>query len=113
MFKKSLLKKTVATAATTALLAGGALLTAAPAHAGIETWRYANYKTYLTDFGTGTSYVGDKYDNLTSSLNVSSPAKYAVLYQNRDYGGLKSNKFTIGAPNLADWNFDNLTSSIG
>lgn len=113
MFEKSLLKKVAATAATTALLAGGALLAATPAQAGIQTWRYADYKTYLTDFGTGTSYVGDRYDNLTSSIKVTSPANYAVLYQNRDYGGAKTGKFYTGAPNLAQWDFDNMTSSIG
>jgi len=109
-----MLKKIVATAAATAVIASGALLAAAPAQAaGIETWRYKNYKTYLSSFGTGTSYVGSAFDNLTSSLKVRSPANYAVLYQHRDYRGAKTGKFYIGADDLSDWGFDNMTSSIG
>jgi len=109
-----MLKKIVATAAVTAVLASGALLAAVPAQAaGIETWRCANYNTYLTSFGTGTSYVGKAFDNLTSSIKVKSPANYAVLYQHRDYRGAKTGKFYIGAENLAQWGFDNMTSSIG
>jgi len=106
-------KKIVATAATTAVIAGVALIAATPAQAGIKTYQYANYGTYLNDFGRGTSYVGDRYDNLTSSLKVDGAATYAILYQHRDYGGAKSTTFYTGSADLATWGFDNITSSIG
>lgn len=86
---------------------------AAPANAtGIQLWQYKDYSgEYLGDFGGGTSYVGTNADNKASSMKVND-ANYAILHQFRDYGGQASGTFYVGAQNLAEWGFDNLTSSI-
>lgn len=85
----------------------------APAQAGIAIWDQPGYGTYLGDFGRGTTYVGTAANDRASSLKVTSPANYAVLYQHRDYGGARSTTFYTGTDNLAGWGFDNITSSIG
>ena len=108
--------------ATIGIAAGLAVAGAAPATAGIQTWDHKGYNGYLGDFGRGTSYVGTGADDRTSSLRVSSPANYAVLYEFRDYGGCYTGKFYIGWDNLADKGhavyggcdgFNDRTSSIG
>jgi hypothetical protein len=106
------MKKLLATVAATTLATGIALAAAVPAHAGIVIYDKANYGTSLGDFGRGTTYVGTKANDKASSLRVSAPAKYAILWQHRDHTGKYSQQFGIGTPNLAGWNFDNITSSI-
>lgn len=104
--------------ATTAIAVGVmtlglALGAAAPANAtGIQLWQFHSYSgEYLGDFGGGTSYVGTIADNRASSMKVND-ANYAILHQFRDYGGAASTTFYVGAQDLAEWGFDNLTSSI-
>jgi len=110
---KHMKKKIIATLGTTALLAGLALGAAAPAQAGVQIYQFSGYKTSLGDFGRGTTYVGDQANDKASSVTISSPAAYGILYQNRDRGGRASGTYYTGTPDLAPWNFDNITSSIG
>lgn len=110
-------------AAAVVMAAGLALSTAVPANAGIKLFADKNWGSYLGDFGRGTSYVGAVADDYTSSLEVSSPANYAVLYQFRDYGGCYTGRFYIGYDNLAQKagyavyggcdGFNDRTSSVG
>lgn len=106
---KKLIAGVAGTVAGAALALGGM----APAQAGIAIWDQPGYQTYLGDFGRGTTFVGTAANDKASSLKVTSPANYAVLFQHRDYGGKASTTFYIGTDNLAGWGFDNITSSIG
>jgi hypothetical protein len=79
-----------------------------------------NHVTYLGDFGQGTSYVGSVADNRASSVDVSYPANYAILYQFANYTGIYTNKIYYHYDNLRVYTdtstgdqFDNRTSSIG
>jgi len=116
-------KKILGGLAAIGIASGLALAGAAPANAGIQLWDNAGYNTYLGDFGTGTSYVGSSADDRASSLKVTSPANYAVLYQFRDYGGCYTGQFYVGWKDLSDTSgyavyggcvgFNDRTSSIG
>lgn len=116
-------KKLIASLAAFGIGAAIAVAAATPANAGIQLWDNANYNGYLGDFGTGTSYVGSAADDRASSLKVTSPANYAILYQFRDYGGCYTGRFYIGYDNLANASgyavyggcvgFNDRTSSIG
>ncbi|GAA4679170.1 hypothetical protein [Frondihabitans cladoniiphilus] len=106
------MKKIIPVAAATTLAAAIAVGTAAPASAGIVLYQYNDYSTSLGDFGRGTTFVGSHANDKASSIRVGAPANYAILYQHRDRGG-DSRRFAAGSPNLASWNFDNMTSSIG
>ncbi|WP_417563584.1 hypothetical protein [Microbacterium sp.] len=116
-------KKLMSICAAIAVALGLSIAAAAPASAGIQLWTNANYNGYLGDFGTGTSYVGSAADNRASSLKVTSPANYAVLYQFRDYGGCYTGRFYYGWYDLSDTTgyavyggcvgFNDRTSSIG
>lgn len=108
------MKRSIAISAGSALAALGIVLgAAAPANAGIRIYDGINYSSLLGDYGTGTTYVGSSADNRASSLSVSAPANYAIPYDGRNYTGASPGTFYIGAPNLADWGFNNRTTSIG
>lgn len=117
------MKKNRLIAAGATVLIGAALAVgaAAPASAGIKLYQFANYSTSLGDFGTGTSFVGSGADNKTTSLKVTSPANYAILYQFRDYSGAYTGTFYTGWSDLASFgyyssdgaHFDNRTTSVG
>ena len=106
-------RKLTAGAATFAVVLGVVIGAAAPANAGIKIYDGFNHTNYLGDYGRGTSYVGSTANNKASSLSVTSPANYAVLYDGRDWTGSATGQFYIGTPNLADWGFNNKTTSIG
>lgn len=117
MQKKRIIVGGVTAVAATALLVLGGV---APANAGIKLYQFANYNTFMTDVGNGTSYVGSSYDDKTSSFTVGS-SPYAILYQFRDYSGHYTGTFYSGWYDLSDFgywtsdgnNFDNRTSSVG
>lgn len=113
--------KTRLAAAVVVTIAG--LTIATPAHAGIVGFEEKAYAWegsspffgygWRMDFGRGTDWVGARYNDSMSSLQVRQPANYAILYENIRYGGIYSVTFYSGTDDLDYWKFNDITSSIG
>lgn len=109
------MRKTMSTVAAVVALTGGAILVAAPAHAGIRPYDHAYYGGYLGDRGRGpTPYMGDDANDRTSSLQVTSPARSAILSEDQNYGGRRPVEFYIGTDHLGKYGYDvnDKTSSL-
>lgn len=108
----SIRNKIAAGAITTALITGAVLVGASSAQASnVKIYAGTDYTTYMTDFGAPpVYYVGSAYNDRTTSLKVVGTS--VVLWQNSAYSGRNSTRFYTGSPDLAGFNFDNITSSI-
>lgn len=99
-------------------LAGVAAVTPAPSEATIVLYQYKDYGGQKYNAQGGLVPNLGWFDNMTSSLKVTSPHS-ARLYQFTDYRGLYSGLFWKGSPDLSTWplsngkgNWDNRTSSV-
>lgn len=99
---------------------GMSLAVAAPANADIVLYQYAGYSGITLSVVGGTNYVGDSFNDKTSSLKINSPSSYAVLWQNKNHTGVSTQRFYIGWNDLAVSGYttsdgslmDNRTSSV-
>lgn len=100
-----------------------ALLTvgvASPANALIYLHQYADGGGMVKTVDGSTSYVGDAFNDKTTSLYVVSPSSYAVLWQHKNWTGVNTMRFYDSWDDLAYMgyttsdgsNMDNRTSSV-
>ncbi|WP_307481201.1 hypothetical protein [Microbacterium trichothecenolyticum] len=108
------MKKFIAGTVATAAFVVAGLVVSTPANAGIQLWDYLHYGGgYLGDFGRGTNWVGANANDKASSVAVSQPANYAILYDHADRQGAQSPTFYTGTDDLRYYGFNDITSSIG